>query len=94
MWAMRCIYGALCCVAWVILVVVVFFDSTSGLVRSSFYAAIMGAMVLAPTGGVIAIFDRALRRWKRVVAITVGIIIPGTAILLFFAFIAALDQLN
>jgi len=94
MWAMRCIWGALGCAAWVFLVIGFFSSSSSGIIRSSFYAAIMGAMLLAPTGGVIAALDPTLRRWRRIVAITVGIIIPGVAILALIAFIASLDQLT
>ena len=50
--------------------------------------------MLAPTGGVIAFFDKAVTGWRKIVAITVGVVIPGAAILLFIALIAALDQLE
>ena len=56
--------------------------------------AILGALVLPPTAAVLAIADRGLVRWKRVAAITVGIIVPAAAVLLFLASLAALDQLN
>lgn len=91
---MRCLCAAIGCVAWVVLVIVFGSESTSDVVRSSFYLAIVGAIVLPPTAGVIAIFDHGLARWKRVIAICVGVIVPAAAILLFFALIAALDQLN
>jgi len=95
MWAMRCVYGALVCIAWVIFVLVfVGLDTTSDTIGFLFRGAIVGGMVLAPTGGVLAISDRSLTRWKRVAAITFGVIVPGAAILLFLAFLVALDQLN
>ena len=40
------------------------------------------------------IADRGLGRWKRIAAITVGIVVPAAAVVLFLAFLAALDQLN
>ena len=92
---MRCLGAAACCVGWVLFVVYgVGLDTTSDIIRSSFYLAILGALVLPPTAGVLAIADRGLGRWKRVAAITVGIVVPAAAVVLFLAFLAALDQLN
>ena len=91
---MRSLLAALGCLAWVVLVYAVLGDGFS-LFRSSFYLAIVGVVVLPPTAAILAIFDGAgMPRWKRVVAICVGAIVPAALVVLFIAFLASLNQLT
>ena len=94
MCAMRCLYGALGCLAWVIVVYAALGD-TLGVIRSSYYTAISGVLVLPPTAALLAIFDGAgLARWKRVIAICVGVIVPAAVVLLVIAFLSSLNQIT
>ena len=55
---MRRLYGAVGCLAWVIMVYAALGDEFSA-IQSSFYLAVMGVLVLPPTAAVIAIFGGA-----------------------------------
>ena len=91
---MRCLYRAVGCLAWVLVVYAALGDEFRA-IQSSFYLAVMGVLVLPPTASVIAIFGGAgLARWKRTLAICVGLIVPAAVVLLFIAFLLALDQLT
>ena len=91
---MRCLCVALGCLVWMIIVSAALGD-TLGVIRSSFYLAVIGFLVLPPTAAIIAIFDGAgMARWKRVLAIGVGLVVPAVVVLLFIALLQALDQIT
>lgn len=92
---MKLIYGALACVAWVLFVLFVRGPSDwSELLGVTFYGAVLLGPVLGIVGGVMAIKDRTLETWKRVVAIGVGIVLPVSAVVLMILIALALSQLD
>ena len=92
---MRCIYGALGCVAWVLFVLFVRGpDDWSDTLGFTFYGSLVLGPVLGIAGGVMAILDRRLEMWKRVVAIGVGIVLPIASVTLVTLIFLALSQLE
>jgi hypothetical protein len=90
---MRCTYGALGCVGYVLLMVV---GGMSGLDAAwpTIPAAYLAAIVLAVVGAVLAVRDRAVRGWRQGLAVGVGVVLP-TVLVGFVALLAyALSQLS
>ena len=89
---MRCIYGALACVGWALLVLYWMRPSDwTGAIVFSFYGSIVGAVVLSLVGAVAATRDRALPGWIRGLAVAAGITIPLSVILFAVVLIDALS---
>ena len=92
MWAMRCIYGALACVGWALLVLYGMRPSDwTGVIVFSFYGSIVGAVALSLVGAVAAARDPDLPGWIRWLAVAAGITIPLSVILFAAVLIHALS---
>ena len=92
MWAMRCIYGALACVGWALLVLYGMRPSDwTGVIVFSFYGSIVGAIVLPLVGAIAAARNRGLPGWMRRLAVAAGITIPLSVILFAAVLIHALS---
>jgi hypothetical protein len=89
------LYAALACLAWVLFVLFLRGpDDWSERLAVTFYGALVVGPIVAILGAVFAIFDRHLQRWKRVVAMVVGVLLPVSAVVLIVLFVLALSQLE
>ena len=92
---MRCLYAAAGCLAWLTFVLYAAADSRSDVVRELSHLAIVGVIVLPPTAGVLAICDgEGLGRWKRIIVISIALLVPVALVLLVIAFLSALDTIS
>jgi hypothetical protein len=92
---MKLLYGALGCLAWVLFVLFVRGpDDWSETLGVTFYGAVVVGPILGILGGVAAIYDRSLATWKRMVAISVGLVLPVAAVALIVLIMVALSQLE
>jgi hypothetical protein len=82
---MRCLYGALACLAWIVLVV---WFSLGVLIQ----AAVLGLVALPLTAAVLALLDRSMVRWQRALAIGIGAAIPLLAVAGYLYLLSMPDQ--